>query len=637
VRPAAAWLGAFLATLGMACGRSAEPPAAATSPKAAAARVLFVGLDGADWPLLDALMAEGRMPELAALCREGRVATLRTIQPPLSPLIWTTMMTGVSPLEHGILDFTRFHPQTRRREPITSDERQVPAVWNHASDALRRVAVFGLWATYPAEPIRGLMVSDRFYTFASLDAPPAGSVFPPEQEAWARGVLTAVEAEVGFDALRAYLPWLDNSTYDEAINAADPYTRPIAALRRILIETRLYARLAAEHLERQPETELTVVYFQGTDTIGHVFAPFMAPRLPTIDPRDFERFSGVPARYFAEVDAVLGTLRRSAAQQGAALMLASDHGFLWQEGRPHQVESLAAASAGRWHREDGMALLWGRGSSPDREPGQVAQVAATLHALLDLPTPASLAQPPLFGLPPSSTAPPLQRKPATPTRQDAADPAAEAAADEEVAKLRALGYLGADESASTASSAGTRTPGSFNNEGLLRRQAGDVAAARTAFEAALALEPNHAAALANLSDLLVDAEPARADRLLLAAAVHGLAEGPQRVIGRAMAWQRKGDAERGLSLLDAAVAGLGNEAELWLFRGRLRLERQDCRNAQDDFARVTELAPTNALGHLSLGLALLCLGDEGAARRAFERSLELDPEQPELRRRLERR
>jgi Flp pilus assembly protein TadD len=116
-----------------------------------------------------------------------------------------------------------------------------------------------------------------------------------------------------------------------------------------------------------------------------------------------------------------------------------------------------------------------------------------------------------------------------------------------------------------------------------------------------------------------------------------LAEGTQRVIGRALAWQRQGDAERSLSLLDAAVAGQGNDAELWLFRGRLRLERQDCRNAQGDFARVTELAPTNALGHLSLGLALLCQGDEDDARRAFERSLELDPDQPELRRRLERR
>src|SRR5213595_3139943 len=101
-------------------------PAAATPPPPP--RVLFVGLDGADWQLLDAYCADGTMPNLAALVRGGEKRILLTQHPPLSPLVWTTMMTGVSPLEHRILDFTRFDPVTRVREPITSDERAVPAI-----------------------------------------------------------------------------------------------------------------------------------------------------------------------------------------------------------------------------------------------------------------------------------------------------------------------------------------------------------------------------------------------------------------------------------------------------------------------------------------------------------------------------
>ncbi len=113
--------------------------------------MLFVGLDGADWEFLAPLMAAGRMPNLARLEREGSGGVLVTEQPPLSPLFWTTMMTGRAPLEHRILDFVRFHPVTGRREPITSDERRVPAVWNIASEAGREVAVVGLWATFPAD------------------------------------------------------------------------------------------------------------------------------------------------------------------------------------------------------------------------------------------------------------------------------------------------------------------------------------------------------------------------------------------------------------------------------------------------------------------------------------------------------
>jgi type I phosphodiesterase/nucleotide pyrophosphatase len=144
-------LSVLLAAALLAC-RKAEPPRQVKTPApkpapeiARAVRqarpVLFVGLDGADWDLLDGYMASGVMPNLAALAREGRTGVLATIQPPLSPLVWTTMMTGVSPLDHGILDFTRRNPQTGTLEPITSGERLVPAIWNMATDGGKSVAV----------------------------------------------------------------------------------------------------------------------------------------------------------------------------------------------------------------------------------------------------------------------------------------------------------------------------------------------------------------------------------------------------------------------------------------------------------------------------------------------------------------
>src|SRR5450755_1377066 len=61
---------------------------------AAAPPVLFIGLDGADWQLLDDYMARGIMPNLSRLVREGNSGFLETEHPPLSPIVWTTMMTG---------------------------------------------------------------------------------------------------------------------------------------------------------------------------------------------------------------------------------------------------------------------------------------------------------------------------------------------------------------------------------------------------------------------------------------------------------------------------------------------------------------------------------------------------------------
>jgi len=200
--------------------------------------VVFLGLDGADWDLLDQYMARGLMPNLQRLVSEGTTGRIRTIQPALSPLVWTTMMTGVSPLDHGILDFVQFDPATGEKEPIGSTERRMPAVWNMANTAGKTAGVFGLWATYPAESVHGLIVSDRLFTFLFKEqTPPERVVFPADQESWARDTLARAERETDYRALKAYLPWLQEPEYVRVADTANPYGNPISALRRILVET----------------------------------------------------------------------------------------------------------------------------------------------------------------------------------------------------------------------------------------------------------------------------------------------------------------------------------------------------------------------------------------------------------------
>ena len=148
------------------------------------------------------------------------------------------MMTGVSPLRHGILDFVQFNARTGAKEPITSSARRVPAIWNMASYGGKRTAVIGLWATYPAEAINGLDVSDRLFNFLYQGTTPeVGVVSPAERGAWATNALQRAEAAVGFDALHGYIPSLTEAEYQQSSQSDDPYAHPVSALRRILIET----------------------------------------------------------------------------------------------------------------------------------------------------------------------------------------------------------------------------------------------------------------------------------------------------------------------------------------------------------------------------------------------------------------
>lgn len=619
--------------------------------------ILFIGLDGADWQQLEPLLASGAMPHLAALRAASAWGELESETPALSPLLWTSMLTGVSPLEHGILDFSRFAPGSGRREPIGSEDRRAPAIWNALTWAGKRVALLGLWATHPAEPVDGLVVSDRLFGFLNVETePPPGAIYPPERAAWARSRLAAAEAATGYAALRDYLPRLSEAEFQLRSGAARAYDHPVSALRRILIETRLYGGMAEALLSADPTSlpDFTLVYLQGTDSIGHVFAPFAPPRLLSIPEAEFERYREVPERYFREVDAWLGGLLALADRSRSTVVMASDHGFLWHEGRPERWASSATQTAARWHRRQGIWLVRAAGVAPGlSSAGRLRQVFPTLLTLAGLPPSTTGEQRPLAGLAPSA-APAFdygalyrelasRRRPPSPAGGGAkADDGANLAAQEEIAKLQALGYLGANEAtkapAALLAAGGpdaTRTASSWNNAGLVLRAEHRDAEARAAFERALALEPGLAAAQWNLSELLFAAGAAddfeRADALLLAALAGGLPDGTQQVLDRSRAHERAGALPRSLALLDRALGLRTGASELWLFRGRYRLQSGDCARALADLTRAGELAPANSDVFATAALARLCSGDRAGALAAMRRAIELAPNEPRLR------
>jgi len=595
--------------------------------------VIFIGLDGADWQLLDEYMANGSMPNLKRLVATGAGGILETDYPPLSPLVWTTMMTGVGPLDHAILDFTRFNPYTHDKEPITSDERRAPAIWNMLTYAGKQTAVYGLWATYAAEPVHGLNVSDRLFTFLYSDTDkPAGVVWPPSRQAWSERTLSDAEGSVDVARMRQYLPLLTDDEFASLARRENPYADPPAALRRILVETEVYSRLSQSYMgSRGNLPDLSIIYLQGTDTAGHVFAPFSPPKQPQVSQADYDRYNGVPARYFHEIDDLLGRYTEIADQKGATLMIASDHGFFWREGRPTQISSTATATAAKWHRKEGIYLLRGPGiAAAPGHPlrGSVRQVLSTLLALTGMPSLPGAA-PPLPGAPRPSA--PFEYRQTFVRAAPPPPPPSGRAASEEIAKLKALGYIGSNESTHSASGTNdTKTAGALNNEGLILRNEHRIDDAIAAFNRALAIDPKYASAMWNLSETLFDAnrDLDRADTLLVAALQNGLTDAPRFAIVRSIAYERSSRGDRSLRLLEQAVAASPDDGELRMFRGRYRMDRHDCPGALDDFLAAERQQPGNALAFASAGLAQMCTGDAASARDSFAQARRLDPNMP---------
>jgi len=68
-------------------------------------RILALAFDGGDYDLIKRLMAEGKLPTISRLAREGTFGPLRSTIPAFTPTAWSTFLTGLNPAGHGIFDF----------------------------------------------------------------------------------------------------------------------------------------------------------------------------------------------------------------------------------------------------------------------------------------------------------------------------------------------------------------------------------------------------------------------------------------------------------------------------------------------------------------------------------------------------
>ena len=154
-------------------------------PDAWKRRVIVIGMDSCDPDLVEDLIRRGKASNFARMRRDGAHGELRSLTPLLSPVVWTTIATGMPPERHGILDFVTVTEEGPR--PVSSRLRQADTVWELVASAGEPVGVVGWLVSWPADPINGFLVTERIGRLAYEadrfgktrgDAPKAA--WPPE-------------------------------------------------------------------------------------------------------------------------------------------------------------------------------------------------------------------------------------------------------------------------------------------------------------------------------------------------------------------------------------------------------------------------------------------------------------------------
>ena len=347
------------------CGRRGDGPVAPASPP----RLLVIGIDSADWSLLDPMIAEGRLPRLAALRAQSASGRMKTFVPlEKSPLLWASICTGVGPEVHGVASFLR---EEGRKSP-TGSAWYAPAIWDMIGAADQSTAVSGMWTTYPARPIEGVMVSDYLPYGRERSVPLARLVYPDSLSA------RVVACRVHPDSLRPrdLARFLGPGADVAALEAA--YPRQMRSLREIWAADLGYLNVA-RLLKDVTDFNLFFFYLRGPDMISHSFFHYLKddPASPRNDPAELAAFGQTVRLYYDWVDEVVGEVLAWFPADHPAVIL-SDHGFFGPRPTGHGTAE---------HSEWGIFLV----RSPLYEAGAVIDridlldICPTFLSLLGLP------------------------------------------------------------------------------------------------------------------------------------------------------------------------------------------------------------------------------------------------------------
>jgi predicted AlkP superfamily phosphohydrolase/phosphomutase len=362
-------------------------------------RVILVGVDGLGPAQVEDGIAGGSLAAFGRLARRGASGPLATLRPTEGPPVWTSIVTGCLPRDHGIKSFStyRVFGSARAfellpkgvlvafleraglvsRRPVTSAARRRPALW----DALGAFGIASgtvrIWGTHPPEKVQGFMLSPYFHLLSDDPARATTTLFPPDL--WKEVLARAVRpGEVDPALVREFVddpagtgPWR-RPLVDEALAPDLTYHRAGALLRSVY------------------DPALFATNVNGLDVAGHAFFRYAHPdRFGDVRPADARRFGRVLERYQALVGQWVGELGQG-LRPGEVLLVVSGFGMepvsLW---RRLLVGFLGGEPASGTHAgaPDGYLLAVGDGIRADAhvERASVLDIAPTVLYLFGLP------------------------------------------------------------------------------------------------------------------------------------------------------------------------------------------------------------------------------------------------------------
>ena len=327
-------------------------------------KLLLVGWDSADWKIIHPLLDAGALPGVARLVESGVSGNLTTLEPQLSPMLWTSIATGKMAYHHGVPGFTEVDPRSGAVVPVSAATRQCRALWEMLGERGLRSHVVSWFATQGEQHLDGKMVSNMFCHLSGTQkdqdpsewpAPPPGTYWPPDLAETMDDLRLSPHEIDPDEVIRLFVP--------NAPEVDQTKDKRLWMLAQKLAEAFSTHNAATHLLETDPEWDFMAVYYRAVDEISHLFMPYHAPRMEGIPEADFEMYRDVVNGTYRLHDLFLQRLMQLAGPD-TAVMLVSDHGFHSDHLRPKFTPRVPAGIT-VWHRPQGVIAACGPGFKTD--------------------------------------------------------------------------------------------------------------------------------------------------------------------------------------------------------------------------------------------------------------------------------
>lgn len=260
----------------------------------------MIGLDSATFDIINPLIKNGKLPNIAKLIKEGISGTLLTTIPSVSHHAWSSFATGKNAGKHGVYTYVETIPNSYHIRFVNASSRKAKAIWSILSESSKKVGVINMPVTYPPDKVNGFMIS-------GMDTPGIESDFT-----YPIKLKKEILEEFGSYTIDySFLGSVNKSTGKKILTS--------------LFKVEEKRVEVAKYLMNKYDWDFFFIVLVALDRVQHFFWHFMEKKHPRYNEAGAELFRDAIYDMYEKMDILVGRLIGN-LESNVTIMLMSDHG-----------------------------------------------------------------------------------------------------------------------------------------------------------------------------------------------------------------------------------------------------------------------------------------------------------------------